>query len=336
VKIEFKYNPIFGSTVISDVFISEFLPEMDAVCVKIYIYCLYLQQSQQEVTGDSMAKMLGIDKSVLGEKLIILESLGLVSLKKDNLIIHDLQQKELEHIYKERTSQIPNNEDTGRRISTEKNQAIKSISDSFFSGRMPPSWYGEIDLWFDKYQFSSDVMFMLFQQCMLCNALTKPYVRKVAESWASKGVRTAEQLEQYLKDFEKFSGIRNEVSKKLKFKRNMYEYEENIVEKWVYTYKYTFEIIEIALKKSINKANPTLALFDKIISDWFSKGLNTVDEINAYEEERRQKYVANSNVSKKAEENKNNASQKGNYEQRKYDDDFFDNFYTDNKTKNEV
>ena len=110
----------------------------------------------------------------------------------------------------------------------------------------------------------------------------------------------------------------------------MNEYEEEIVEKWHYTYQYSFEIIEIALKKSVTASNPTLAMFDSIITQWYKNGLKTVEEITEYQENKRKKYATGSSNAQSGIASAN-TPQKKNYEQRSYEDQDFDNFYKDNK-----
>jgi len=43
---------------------------------------------------------------------------------------------------------------------------------------MSPSWYTDIDAWFDRYKFDEDVMLALFQYCFDHKGLIKPYIEK--------------------------------------------------------------------------------------------------------------------------------------------------------------
>jgi DnaD/phage-associated family protein len=304
---------------VPDIFINDFLPGMDPVCTKIYIYCCFLSKRHKEISIKDISAALGMDVPVLNEKLLSLGAEGLIILSVDTITLTDLKKKEVERFYRPRMSTRP---DDTEDINDERNQVVKSISDRFFGGQMSPAWYNEIDFWFEKYNFDSDVIYMLFQQCYSNNALNRAYVRKVAESWGAKKIKTVQQLENYLEDYAKYKTIRSAVSKKLRFNRNFYEYEEAVIEKWFYTYGYSFEIIEIALKKSVSKSNATLATFDMIISDWYKNGLKTSEEITKYEEARSAKYAAS-----RKEKGGNVPTQRANHQERKYDDKFFDDFY---------
>lgn len=320
-KVEMPYYAMFNQTPVSDLFLSDFLPELDPMGVKVYLYCLYLAKLGREVTPSSLATDLQIHESVLGETLIGLQGAGLLLLQKGSIVLVDVGQKELERFYRPRTTGGPLREETT--APDERTQIMKAVSDRFFCGQMPPSWYNEIDFWFEKYGFEPQVVYMLFQQCASRQVMTKPYLRAVAESWGNQKIHTVEQLEAYLKQYEVYKDVRTAILKKLRWGRNLNVYEEAIVEKWFFTYGYSLEIIELALRKSVSKTNATLATFDAILSDWFQNGLKTPEEILRYEEARRKRYAA----SKSKGKGEPAMPQKNNYTERKYDADFLNSFY---------
>jgi DnaD/phage-associated family protein len=186
---------------------------------------------------------------------------------------------------------------------------------------MSPSWYTDIDAWFDRYKFDEDVMLSLFQYCFDQKGLVKPYIEKVAENWKSRNIRNSFDLDNYSIEYKKFKDVRVKIVKKLKLNRNLTEYEEEYVTKWVMDYGYNFEIIELALKKTTSKTNPNFNYLNSIISDWHNNNLKTKEDILKYEAARKIKNSAK----------KTNAvspvPQKENYEQRKYNDDYLNSLY---------
>jgi DnaD/phage-associated family protein len=209
-----------------------------------------------------------------------------------------------------------------------RSQMIRAVSDRFFSGQMPNSWYGEIDLWISKYGFSPEVVFMLFQHCAQNNAVTKPYMRKVAESWGEQHhIRTAEQLEEYFRSYEEFDRIRKEIRKRLHIQVPLTDYQSEYVQRWFYTYGYNMEIIALALKEGAGFARPTFNLYEKILKDWYDRGLRTVQDIKAHLSNRGKKSGDNTNSGS------TNTTQKTNYSQRQYSQDFFDSLYKESDPK---
>ncbi len=333
-KTDKTENKLFGKTQIPDIFIREYMPGLPPSAVKLYIYLVYASDKGMECTEESLAMIMNCDVSVVSENVILLESAGLILWQNDSVTVCDIIQKEIDRNYRPRTAARPDDmPENCREKHYARSKVQKAISDKFFSGQMPISWYNEIDLWFDKYGFEPDVVFMLFQHCSNNHVMTKPYIRKVAESWGEKyHIRTSEQLDAYLRSYESYKTLRAEVLKRLKWRRNMNVYEEEIVEKWFYTYGYGMDIIEIAMKKSVSKNNATLATFDAIITSWHKNGLTDKEEILAYEEERRKAYAASVSGAGGDGKAKNGAGQKENYTQRDYDESYFDSLFTDGGT----
>ncbi len=85
-------------------------------------------------------------------------------------------------------------------------------------------------------------------------------------------------------------------------------------------YGYNFDIIDMSLKKTTSKTNPNFNYIDSIISDWNKNNLKTKDEIMLYEVERKKKFS-------KTTKNPVAIPQQGNFEQRKYEEDFLNSFY---------
>ena len=111
--------------------------------------------------------------------------------------------------------------------------------------------------------------------------------------------------------------------KKIRKQGYLTEYEETYIEKWVIEYGFDFEIIELALKKTTAILNPNFEYINKILTEWHEKGLKTKDEIAEYDKARKQANPAKTKSKEQA------IPQKGNFEQRQYDDEYFDKLYKD-------
>ena len=110
-------------------------------------------------------------------------------------------------------------------------------------------------------------------------ALNKKYVYAVAETWHNGGVKTFEQLENFLDMYDKFTKIKQKIVKALGLRRNLSKYEEVYIKKWIEDYKYEFDIIEEGLKRSTSTTNPSIKYVDAIITSWYNKGFTTIEEI---------------------------------------------------------
>ena len=100
--------------------------------------------------------------------------------------------------------------------------------------------------------------------------------------WSKSKIKTYEELDNYFSKQEKINVLKKEISNKLGIYRPLTTFEEEYILKWTEQYNYNMDVIDLALKRSVFKANAGFKYYDDILSDWYQKGLTTPDEINAH------------------------------------------------------
>ncbi len=300
---------LFSETMIPDIFFTDFLPEIPGDVLKIYLYLNFLAKYKKDVKLNDLSKKLSLPLKAINEGLKFLEDKNLIMKKTTGFIVNDLQELTLNNLYKPNITQSKEKiEQTAKNQSRAK--AIDYINNMYFQGIMGPSWYNDIDLWFRKYNFEEQVMISLFNYCYNRSALHKNYVQTVAEAWHSNKIQTYNDLEIYYQKQEKLNKIKNTIAKKLGKHGGLTQYEEAYIEKWVIDFGYEMDIIEIALRRTTYKQNPTFEYINSIISDWHERNLKTPDQVTAFLEQRKKQ-------NKDLKEMKSKVS-KANYEQRQY------------------
>lgn len=300
---------LFSETVVPDIFFAEYLPQLPGDYMKIYFYMVFLSKYKKDIKINDMSKKLSLPLKTINDGLKFLEENKLILKKTTGYIIIDLQEATLNNLYKPNLTQ---SKETVEQISKNKSRAkaIEHINNMYFQGIMGPSWYNDIDLWFRKYNFDEQVMIALFDYCYNRSALHKNYVQAVAEAWGANKIQTWNDLDIYDQKQEKLKKIKNTIAKKLGKYNGLTQYEEAYIENWVLDFGYDMNIIEIALKRTTFKQNPTFEYINNIITDWHERSLKAPDEITAFIEQRKKQ-------SKDLKEMKAQVS-KANYEQRKY------------------
>lgn len=337
-KFEYSESILYSNTPVPDIFLSEYMPYLKCEYVKLYLYCLFLSKWKKRSSLDSISKKLDIDIGIIKEGLLYMESIGLLIKKDDGIAIADIKQKEVDKIYRLKTTSTPEEAKQTSELNKRRNLIINAINNSFFQGIMSPAWYTDIDSWFDKYKFEEDVMYSLFQYCYDRKALTKNYIIKVAETWFSKGIGNSFDLDRYFIENKKCRDIGVQIGKKLRLGRFLTEYEENLVNKWVLEFGYDFKTIEHALKMTTGASSPSFNYLDTVITDWNKNGLKDLAAISEYEKKRTAdaRLAASSggtgkgsavggkarNAGSTGPGSKDVLSQKNNFEQRKYDEEF--------------
>ena len=319
-KLEQNDTPLlFSNTELPDIFFTEYLSQTNGDYIKVYLYMVFLSKYGKDIKVNDLSKKLELDFKIIQDAIKYWEDIGVITKKTTGYIINNLQEIELHKLYKPKVSLSAE-----ALKETEKNQhrakAIENINNRFFQGIMSPSWYSDIDLWFKKYGFEEEVMFALFNYCYSRSALHRNYIIAVADAWHKNNIKTFDELDIYYQKQEKLNILYKNVSKKLGYNRPLTQYEQAYIEKWSVDYGFSFEIIEIALKKTTSKANPNFDYLNKLLSDWHERGFKTVADIENFLSQLKQKKKDIKDLEKK--------SGYQNYDQRKYDnlDSLYANF----------
>ena len=326
-KLEENHKLLLSDTSVPDIFIVEYLPVLDGLAVKLYIYLLLAVRRHRSVTEADMVRRMGSDAEQVKLALLQLANHNLILIKEKGIELCDVKSQEIEKIFKPRTSTTPLEMMAQTNNFSKREKLMADLSKTFFQGLMSPSWYTEIDSWFDRYKFDPEVIYALFQECSRRNKLdSKAYISRVAENWSSLNIVTYQDLNAHFLAYEKINRISKKIGRKLR--KNMTEYDEEIVTRWVEKMGYDFDIIEIALRKTVKLAQPNLAYIDKILQEWFSHQLKDASAIEAYEQEKAAKTgsVRNSGRNSRSGQNSKPANI-GNFDQREYSEDYLDEFY---------
>ena len=319
---------LYSDTSVSDIFISQYMPSMDSISVKVYLYVLFLCKHNKKATTDEIAKTLNLSHDEVKASLTSLDNLEVITWVEDKVQISDLKDAEVKRIYRLKSISSPEQANENFEKNKSRNNTLAAINSKFFQGLMPPNWYLTIDNWFSIYKFDEDVMYTLFKYCHDNNTFHKGYIEAVATNWHRRGIQNFFDLEKYFEDMSQVRGIKGTIIKKLRLRRALTEYEHEYVEKWVIDYKYGFDVIEIALKKTVGKTNPDFKYLNTVLTRWHDLGLISAEEIMGYENSQKSQNQNTQNTQK----SKPKESQRNNFDQREYSDDYFDNFFN-NATK---
>lgn len=313
---------LFSVTDVPDIFFTEYLGNLPGDYVKIYLYLVFLAKYNRDVKINDLSRKLSLPLNVISEGIKLLEKEGLILRKANGFIIVDLQELVLNNLYspKIQTSaeKIEENAKNKERI-----KLIEYLNNRYFQGVMGPTWYNDIDLWFRKYEFDEQVMINLFDYCFNKSALHKNYVQAVAEAWALNKIKNLDDLENYYMAQEKNMKIKKTIAKKLGKKSGLTQYEEAYIEKWTNEYNYGLDVIEIALKRTTYRSNPSFEYINNIIKDWHDRNLKTPDQINEFLEKRKEQTSNEKKLKKQVE--------KESFEQRQYSN--LDFLYANNNSE---
>jgi DnaD/phage-associated family protein len=319
---------LLSDTMIPDIFILEYLPTLSGLAVKAYLLLVMTARTRRSLSEQDLARRLGHDSDTVRSALIELASKELIKLSEKEIEVADIKAAEIERIYRPKTTSMPQEAIASQEKFSQREKLMADIARTFFQGLMSPSWYGEIDAWFDRYGFDPEVIYALFQECARRNKLdSKAYISRVAENWSKRGIISFNDLNRYFLEHDRVSQMSRKVGKKLK--KKMTEYDDEMVARWVQQLGYDFDIIDLALRKTTKLNHPNLSFADRILQEWFEHQLSDADSIKAYEQKKAER-LTRERQNKRNQDSKSSANRnRGNFSQRTYSDEFLNGFYED-------
>ncbi len=307
-------------TPLSHVFIDNYMASARGEFVKVYILLLKCTTSGElGVSSDIIATKLGLLESEVNNALKYWNNEGVIKL----IPIDKMANFEVEFI---NLSQKDSTEsEKVNLLSALEKDSNKDMLKDIESLLNRPLSNKEIEMylsWTNELGFSLELILFLIEYCVSKNKRTANYIEQVALGWHDSGIKSIEDANKYMaKSEDKWVKIRS-ILKYLGINNDdIMKPQQDIIEKWLFTYNFEVEVIQKACDvcfEKINKAN--FKYIDGILSNWFKDNLKTVQEIDASIQNKNAKTI---NRTTGINKNINNTAKKSlrfsNYVQREYD-----------------
>ena len=113
------------------------------------------------------------------------------------------------------------------------------------------------------------------------------YLERSAYSLHNQGIKTAEQLQKYIKDSERRNSAKYKLAKMFDMgDRPFTKKQKTFFEKWLNEWEMPFELIECSYEIAVNNTGKaSLEYMSKILSDWHSSGITTVEQADKASED---------------------------------------------------
>ena len=178
-------------TGIENKFITKYMPVLDPLAVKVYIYGLYLCGVSGSFTVDDLAKSLGITEEQAVSCFEYLDEFELVKITSREPF--EVTYEETENI-----SGAP------KKYKPEKYADFARGVQAIIKGRMiSPNEYREYFYLMEEYGFEQSALLMIVNYCvnMKGDDIRVQYIKKVAKSFAAEGAVTAKKVDEKLAQY---------------------------------------------------------------------------------------------------------------------------------------
>ena len=95
---------IFSQTSVPDVFFTEYLSQASGDFVKVYLYLFFLSKYNKDIKINDLSKKLELPLKTIQDSIKYWEDMGLLIRKNQGFIVANIQDIELNKIYKPKVS----------------------------------------------------------------------------------------------------------------------------------------------------------------------------------------------------------------------------------------
>ncbi len=229
-----------GFTSVDNLFLLSYMPNADAIDVKIYLYGLTLAINGQESDNNlqKMSLVLHLSEERIIEGYQQWEKLGIVSILKSSEF--EVKYLSVKHPI---TSAILFDAEEFAPFVDEVNRIFpdKMISPNEFNA------YFEL-MTANKIDNSSMLLIMKYCYDYKAGNVSAPYILAVANDWISQGIKTFEDIENHIQDLENNADSIRDIFKSLGIKRKAEIEDRQYFLKWTNNYNYNIDAILTASK----------------------------------------------------------------------------------------
>lgn len=266
-------------TNVENIFINEYMTQAPGDYVKVFLFALMYADFDMRMTNETIAKHLGLDAEDVLKAWTYWEKMGVIRKHyekpgdKFRYQVEFLNLKELAYGKKQKSQKpdpgIPDrlkelmNDDSIKNMYSE----IERITGRLFEGREP----AEIMSWITDYNANPEMIVYAYSYCVKKkNHSNHKYVAAVVKEWANQGLKTVEQIEDYLEETDNRHYLYKRVLRALGFLRNATEEEKRIMDIWFDQMGFSIDRVLEACKKTTGISNPNINYINSVLKAWNS------------------------------------------------------------------
>jgi len=213
-----------SATLVENKFITKYLPELDPMSVKVYLFALYLARNAQNgYSSEDFIKKLNIDESELYGYLDYLEEFELIKVTSRTPL--EFKILDCENYYGK-----------PKKLHPEKYDGLYEEIQDIISGReVSQNEFMDYLILIEEYGFDRSALLKIINNCAFKkgNDISANYIKKVAKSFYAEGVVTDMQVEEKLSKYNGASELLSSVFKALSLKRRPEVDDEEALQGWL-------------------------------------------------------------------------------------------------------
>ena len=263
-------------TGVENIFINDYMTAAPGDYVKVYLFALMYAEVGENITDESMAKLLGMKESDIRKAWNYWADMGVVHKSKvngsDQVEFVNLKEK----LYGKNRSADKKPQQAApartKMILSDKSMQNMYKSIERILGRvMNGTEMMEILSWINDYNAAPEIVVYAYSHCKGKNIDRINYVGAVVKRWVDEGLEDVLAVEEFLAKIDQRALLYKRVCKALGFMRNATEEEMKIMDRWFDDMGYDIEKVLEACKKTSGISNPNINYVNKVLVNWYEE-----------------------------------------------------------------
>lgn len=269
-------------TVLENEFIDRYMPKANGEYVKVYLMLLrHLDESASLSAPSRLADLLECTEKDILRAFKYWEGQGLLEYKEeapDRSLQAEVSPSEAS-LTVAPVSGTDKSVNTGKHGNRKEFKELLFVAEQYLGKTLSATDINAITYFYETLQMSADLIEYLIEYCVENGHKSIHYIQKVALSWHSQDIRTAEQAKTNSVLYNKNCySILNAYGIK---GRAPAASEIAYIRKWHEEYAFSLEIILEACDRTMNMIHqPNFEYTDSILKNWYKKNVHTLEDVS--------------------------------------------------------
>ena len=269
-------------TVLENEFIDRYMPKANGEYVKVYLMLLrHLDESASLPAPSRLADLLECTEKDILRAFKYWEGQGLLEYKEeapDRSLQAEVSPSEAS-LTVAPVSGTDKSANTGKHGNRKEFKELLFVAEQYLGKTLSATDINAITYFYETLQMSADLIEYLIEYCVENGHKSIHYIQKVALSWHSQDIRTAEQAKTNSVLYNKNCySILNAYGIK---GRAPAASEIAYIRKWHEEYAFSLEIILEACDRTMNMIHqPNFEYTDSILKNWYKKNVHTLEDVS--------------------------------------------------------
>lgn len=260
---------------VENIFINEYMPAAPGDFVKVFLYAGMYAEYGLEMSGEKMAKQLGLTEKQVQQAWEYWEKMGAIKKRyldaqgNVDFVVEFVNLKE--QMYGKSKKPVRSEFEKPEQDNVFGNPAVKSMLkdiEKIMGRTLSSSEILQLMDWVNTYGATPELVFTAVKYSVDKGKTSFRYIESVVKGWTEEGLQTTDQISERLQEMDEKYYRYKRVLKALGFNRPATETEMHLMDRWFDQMGYSMDRVLEACSKTAGIPNPNFNYVNKVLENW--------------------------------------------------------------------